>query len=199
MANCSWLHAADLDGDGRTDLIASRLEDGRSYETESVVFWNGADGFSPRRITTLPTKGAMGCTAADLDGDGRPEIVFNNTMAGPSQNDPDFPAVRLLGGSGGSFDPKRRLELPAGGTNTYVLADLDRDGHADLVCTGRDGLRLFHGGPDGLRPDRCTLLPGRGEFFHYVQVGTSTTTAGWTCWAWRTPMTTSRRRWPHPR
>ena len=135
------------------------------------MFWNGADGFSPRRITTLPTKGAMGCTAADLDGDGRPEIVFNNTMAGPSQNDPDFPLYVYLGGSGGSFDPKRRLELPAGGTNTYVLADLDQDGHADLACTGREGLRLFHGGPDGLRPDRCTLLPGRGECFHYVQAG----------------------------
>ena len=171
LPNCSWLSAADLDGDGRIDLIASRLEDGRSYETESVVFWNGPEGLSGGRVTTLPTRGAMGCTAADLDGDGRQEIVFNNTMAGPSQNDPDFPLYVYPGGRGGSFDPRRRLELPAGGTNTYVLADLDQDGHADLVCTGRDGLRVFHGGPDGLRPDRCSFLPGRGQFFHYVQVG----------------------------
>ncbi len=171
LPNCSWLSAADLDGDGRMDLIASRLEDGRSYETESVVFWNGPEGLSEGRVSTLPTRGAMGCTAADLDGDGRPEIVFNNTMAGPSQNDPDFPLYVYPGGPGGSFDPRRRLELPAGGTNTYVLADLDQDGHADLACTGRDGLRVFHGGPDGLGPDRCTFLPGRGQFFHYVQVG----------------------------
>jgi len=52
-----------------------------------------------------------------------------------------------------------------------VIDEIDPDGHADLVCTGRDGLRVFHGGPDGLRPDRCTFLPGRGQFFHYVQVG----------------------------
>ena len=51
LAHASWLHAADLDGDGRIDLIVSRLENGRSYETESVVFWNGPAGFSPRRVT----------------------------------------------------------------------------------------------------------------------------------------------------
>ena len=67
LPNCSWLSAADLNGDGRIDLIASRLEDGRSYETESVVFWNGPEGFSEGRVTTLPTKGAMGSTAAVLD------------------------------------------------------------------------------------------------------------------------------------
>ena len=172
MANASWLHATDLDGDGRLDLIVSRYEDGRSYDTRSLVFWNGADGFSAQRTTALATGGAMGCTAADLDGDGRPEVVFNNTMAGPSQHDPDFPLYVYPGAAGGRFDPQRRLELPTGGTNTYVVADLDQDGHADLVCTARDqGLRLFHGGPDGLRPDRFTSLLGRGQNIHYVQVG----------------------------
>ena len=172
VANASWLQATDLDGDGRLDLIVSRYEDGRSYDTRSLVFWNGADGFSAQRTTALATGGGMGCTAADLDGDGRPEVVFNNTMAGPSQHDPDFPLYVYPGAAGGRFDPQRRLELPTGGTNTYVVADLDQDGHADLVCTARDqGLRLFHGGPDGLRPDRFASLLGRGQNMHYVQVG----------------------------
>ena len=171
LAHASWLHAADLDGDGRIDLIVSRLENGRSYETESVVFWNGPAGFSPRRVTPLATGGAMGCIAADLDRDGRPEVVFNNTMAGPSQNDPEFPVYVYAGGPGGRFDPARRLELPTGGSNTYVVADLDQDGHADLVCTTRHGLRVFHGGPDGLHPERYTDLRTRGQNIHYVQVG----------------------------
>ena len=171
LTNCSWLHAADLDGDGRIDLIASRREDGRTYDTESVVYWNGPEGLSPERVDRLATGGAMGCTATDLDGDGRPEVVFNNTMGCPSQNDPDFPVYVYLGGPGGQFDPTRRLELPTGGSNTYILADLDQDGQADLVCTGGSGLRLFHGGPDGLVPDRYTDLPAPGRSIHYVQVG----------------------------
>ena len=167
-----WMsHAADLDGDGRIDLIVSRREDGRSYDTESVVYWNGPEGFSEQRVTRLPTGGAIGCTAADLDGDGRPEVVFNNTMGGPSNNDPDFPLYVYPGGAGGTFEPARRLELPTGGTNTYIVADLDQDGHADLVCTAPGGLRLFHGGPDGLRADRYTDLLAAGRNTHYVQVG----------------------------
>ena len=171
LTYCSWVHAADLDGDGRVDLVVSRREDGRSYDTESVIYWNGPEGFSAQRVERLPTGGAMGCTAADLDGDGRPEVVFNNTMAGPSQNDPEFPVYVYLGGPGGRFDPARRLELPTGGSNTYVVADLDQDGHADLVCTARDGLRVFHGGPDGLSADRYTDLRAAGQNMHYVQVG----------------------------
>ena len=84
---------------------------------------------------------------------------------------PRLPAVRLPGRPRRQLRPTAAAGVAGGGTNTYILADLDQDGHADLVCTGRDGLRVFHGGPDGLRPDRCTFLPGRGQFFHYVQVG----------------------------
>ena len=168
---CTWVHAADLDGDGRLDLVVSRREDGRSYDTESVVYWNGPDGFSQHRTDRLPTGGAIGCMAADLDGDGRPEVVFNNTMSGPSVNDPDFPLYVYPGGAGGSYDPARRLNLPTGGTNTYIVADLDQDGHADLVCTGPGRLRLFHGGPGGLRADRYTDLVAGGRNVHYVQVG----------------------------
>ena len=170
LTYCTWVHAADLDGDERIDLIVSRREDGRSYDTESVVYWNGPEGFSDQRTDRLPTGGAVGCTAADLDGDGRPEVVFNNTMGGPSNNDPDFPLYVYLGGTGGRFDRQRRLELPTGGTNTYIVADLDQDGYADLVCTA-DGLRVFHGGPDGLRAERYTDLRASGQNMHYVQVG----------------------------
>lgn len=172
MKYCGWVEAVDLDGDGRLDLVASRYQNGRTYEAESVVFWNGPEGLSPDRVTRLPTAGAVGCTAADLDGDGRPEIIFNNTMGGPSQFDPDLPAYVYLGNEQCEYSPAHRLELPTGGgTNTYVLADLDLDGYADLAFVSPEGLRIFHGGPDGLRPDRYSILPGRGEMIHYVLVG----------------------------
>ena len=166
---CTWVEAVDLDGDGRPDIIASRYQDGRRYETGSALFWNGPQGHAADRVTLLPTAGAMGCTAGDLDGDGRPEIVFNNTMGGPSQFDPDFPMFVYLGSREHRYTPERRLELPTGGsTNTYALADFDLDGHADLAITSSEGLRLFHGGPDGLRPDRYQVLPHRGAVFNYV-------------------------------
>lgn len=169
MSFCSYVAAVDLTGDGRPDIIASRYQDGRNYETESAVFWNGPAGFAADRVTRLPTAGAMGCTAADLDGDGRPEIIFNNTMGGPSQSNPEFPMYIYLGNEACEYSPDRRLELPTGGgTNTYALADLDLDGYPDLVFIAPDGLRIFHGGPDGIRPDNYSVLPSRGQTFYYV-------------------------------
>jgi len=166
---CGWVEAVDLDGDGRPDIIASKYQDGRTYETQSAIFWNGPDGFSPDRVTRLPTGGAMGCTAGDLDGDGRPEIIFNNTMGGWSQFNPDFPLYIYLGNERGQYGADRRLELPTGGgTNTYVVADFNLDGYPDLAFVSSDGLRVFHGGPAGPRPDRYTVLPGRGAPFGYV-------------------------------
>lgn len=155
----SHVHAADLDGDGRLELIVSKYDDRVNYETESVIFWNGPDGFSIDCISRVPTSGAMGCTAGNLGGDGRPRIVFNNTMAGPSDFWTDFPIYIYLGGPDADYGPHRRLELPTGtGTaHGYVLADFDLDGYHDLAIATA-GLRIFHGGPDGLRPEHHTDL-----------------------------------------
>ena len=172
MRYCGWIEAADLDGDGRLDLVASRYQNGKTYEADSAVFWNGPQGFSQAHATWLPTAGAVGCTVADLDGDGTPEILFNNTMGGPSQFDPDFPVYVYLGDEAGEYGPDRRLELASGGgSNTYVMADLDLDGYTDLAFVSPEGLRLFHGGPDGLHPNRYSILPARGQMIHYVLVG----------------------------
>jgi hypothetical protein len=153
----SWVYAADLDGDGRPELIASKYDNRVTYETESAVFWNGPEGFSPERVTTLPTAGAMGCTAGDLDSGGRPSIIFNNTMFGPSQFWEALPLYVYLGGPDADYGAHRRLELPCTyGSNGYVLADLDLNGYHDLAVVQGEGVRIFHAGPDGPHPDRYT-------------------------------------------
>jgi hypothetical protein len=169
VANCNWAEAVDLDDDGRLEVLTSSYSAERSYESNSAIFWNGPGGLSAEHATWLSTAGAVGVTAADLDNDGRPEVIYNNTMRGPSQSDPDFPLYVYLGSDGHDYSVDRRLELPTGGaTNTYVLADLDLDGYADLAFVSPEGLRIFYGGPDGLGPDSYSILPGLGERFHYV-------------------------------
>jgi len=169
LPHAVWVHVGDLDGDGRPDIVASRYDAGKVYEAPSAVFWNGPDGFREDRRTAFPTAGAMGCTAGDLDGDGRAEVVFHSTAQGPTTFDPGFPAYVYPGRGGGRFDPADRIEIPTGGwSNSYVLADLDQDGSPELVLAAADGLRIFPCGSGGPRPERYTLLaPRRKDVFFY--------------------------------
>jgi len=160
IEHCTWIAAVDLDGDGRPDIIASKYQDGRFYESSSAIFWNGPNGFSPDRTTWLETTGTMGCTAGDLDGDGKPEIIFNNTMRSWSQFNPDFPVYIYLGNEKHEYSPRRRLELPTGGsTHTYAIVDTDLDGFPELIIPTMQGVRIFPGGTDGPRPDHYFDLP----------------------------------------
>ena len=168
MPFVAWLHAVDLDGDGRPELVASVHESETSYDVESLVFWNGtgtepdAAPYSPTRVSRLPVNGAMGATSADLDGDGRPELILNGTVSGPTSRWKEFPVFVYPGSAADprDFDPARRIDLHSGGeTYAYAIADLDLDGHADLVLARIYGVRIFPGGPDGVRPDRWYELP----------------------------------------
>lgn len=157
----NWIHAVDLDADGRPELVVCRYKDAATYDVPSLIFWNSAAGFSSDRVTQLSVSGAVTSTSADLDGDGRPELVLTSAMSGPASGWVDFPIYVYPGGPDRSFDTTRRLELPTGGevSNGYVIADLDLDGHADLVLARHVGLRIFHGAIGGPRRDYWTDLP----------------------------------------
>ncbi len=66
------------------------------------------------------------------------------------------------------FSPQARLELPTAGAMDAAVADLNRDGHADIVIANRfDGERtnldcyIYWGGPQGFDPSRRSELPAR--------------------------------------
>ena len=155
-----WAHVADLDGDGRPELIASKYQEDETFNTRSAIFWNGPDGYSPERCSRVATMGAEGVAAGDLDGDGKPVIVFCNTMTGHAKTSPTLPSYIYFGGPEADYGVHRRQELPVGGEcGDCAVADLDLDGWNDLVFGKMTGVRVFPGGPDGFRPERHYDLP----------------------------------------
>jgi hypothetical protein len=62
-----WIQAVDVDGDGRLDLVASGL-------TRGEVVWYQNPTWQRRTIATLPKPVSL--DAADLTGDGRPDLVI---------------------------------------------------------------------------------------------------------------------------
>lgn len=110
----------------------------------------------------------MGNTAGDLDGDGRPKVVFNNTMSGHCCG---VPSYIYLGNKEAKYGVEHRLEFPTnGGSSESLIADLDLDGYPEVVFTTPQGLRIFHGGPNGPRPDQYTDLPTSNKVIQDVLV-----------------------------
>jgi hypothetical protein len=155
-----WVEVADLDGDGRPEILASRYRSEASYDVDSAIFWNSSAGFSSDRMTAVPMHGAVGIAVGDLDNDGKPVVIFNSTLQGPGQFWKEFPVYVYLGNDHAQYDPARRLELPSGGeANSYLVADLNDNGHPDLVIAEAHSLRIFTNQGDGLKPDRHLTLP----------------------------------------
>jgi hypothetical protein len=119
----SGVTAGDLDGDGRTDLFFAGLGGGSSL-------WRNLGGFIFTNITSqvfgspspLATLDATGCAAADLNGDGFPDLVVNSHGQGTH--------VFL---SRGSARLQALPPLNAGrGGSSIAIADVDGDGWLDL-------------------------------------------------------------------
>src|SRR5207244_1549257 len=73
--------AADLNGDGRPELIVSCHRSDATYNVPSYVYWNRAPGeFSEHDRTGLPTLGALGSCVADVDHNGQPDVMFFNSV-----------------------------------------------------------------------------------------------------------------------
>ena len=70
------LAVADFNGDGKLDLVAAWMHQGKSPQ-EVIVYWNGGGGGEWKR-RVISTTGSHNVVAADLDGDGRPDILGAN-------------------------------------------------------------------------------------------------------------------------
>jgi hypothetical protein len=122
--------AADLDHDGRADLLVGYV----NYDLQ--VWRSGVDAFYSRpggkweRRTLWAEEGKFSVTAigtGDLDGDGNPDVV---ALTG------DGRTLVFLGDGKGSFSREKTGIAPfAGGCRGYKvkLADLDGDGKDEIV------------------------------------------------------------------
>jgi len=121
--------AADVNGDGRPDLIVSNGSAG----TVSVLL-NGTNPGTPGSYFTMPTAFTVGTTpraviASDLDGDGRADLAVAN--AGSNNV-----SVLLNATAAGASTPSFGMQMAfAAGSGTQAVAAVDVNGDArpDLV------------------------------------------------------------------
>jgi hypothetical protein len=130
--------AGDLDSDGRDEMVASRLQGIRSAELW-VVDWPGPTaGPVVRRTGRLPDQDwyRTAVHVADVDGDGRAEIV---TLAALGSGRSSVAVLEWPGLA--PAVAARTLGAPWDGSRS-LTDDVDGDGRGELVLLRRDGERV---------------------------------------------------------
>ena len=147
---------ADFNGDGWPEILFCG-------NNTVQIYWNDQGRFNPDNRLLVETEGLSGefhfgalyATAADLDNDGRDELIV----------------ATLRGVEIRSADNLERVEqfLPLKYAHWAHAADLDGDGRPELIVSKYQDVETFNtdsaifwNGPDGFSTGRRTLLPTMG-------------------------------------
>lgn len=135
--------AADLNGDGFTDLAVANAGDG----TVNILFGNGDGTFRAVQSALsnqMYTLGQLGSLAVgDFNGDGVPDLVITNSIQSYAEV--------MLGNGDGTFE-LQSATFPTGMTPVNIqVADVNGDGIVDLITANYDGnsVSVFLGNGDG--------------------------------------------------
>jgi hypothetical protein len=157
---------ADVNGDGKPDLIVANQSCATcAGGSVSVLLGKGDGTFQPYVQYDSGGFFTNPVAVADINHDGRPDIVVANSYGGCPTGECDGTVAVLLGNGDGTFQPPVLYELPAEFPDAVALADLNGDGKLDLVVgIWNEGLAVLMGNGDGtFQP--ATLYSGLGQIF----------------------------------
>jgi len=145
----SWalcVHAADIDGDGDMDVVSA-------YHEAGAIAWWENDGGSPPEWTQHAIGGEIAepysCHAADLDGDGDVDVLgvgYEDDVIAWWENDGRSPPGWR----------RRNIATHFDGASSVYAADVDGDGHTDVLGTDMDGDHVTYWENDGGHPPGWT-------------------------------------------
>jgi hypothetical protein len=123
---------ADIDGDGREDLLVCGFGDHPGGRVG--IWWNDQGQLKEQLLTE--ESGAVWGDVADIDRDGDRDLVITFANSRPR-------IVAYLNEGGHRFTPRNIVERPIGwGYNRCLLVDWDNDGDLDIIETAGNNLEL---------------------------------------------------------
>src|SRR5688572_2838056 len=153
--------ALDLDGDGDLDIAVAEF----GGADRGSIFWlENAGAGKYERHTLLQLSGALNVTPADIDADGKLDLV--SLVAQEHEM-----LVAFMGSGDGKFETRILLRAPHPmfGSTSMNVVDLDRDGDVDILFTNGDAFDL-HTDPKPYHGVQWVENDGKGTF-RYHDIG----------------------------
>lgn len=160
-AGADAMAVADLNGDGNLDVvIANECSATCPNGAVTVSLGNGDGTFQPAVLYDSGGQYNDGVAVADVNGDGRPDIIVTNLCVIGETNcgtglAADGVVGVLLGRGDGTFEPVVKYDSGGETTESLAVADVNRDGKPDIIVTNWD--RRFNG------DNRVGVLLGNGD------------------------------------
>ncbi len=142
------LVAADVNGDGKPDIVALNALNEAVSANLTVSLGNGDGTFQPTVTLGPATTTFTPPVVSDFNGDGRPDIAIVESVE-------RFSLAVFLGNGDGTFQPALTMKLPFFSGN-LIVADWNHDGRLDLSC----GRGILLGNGDGTFTAVAGLLDG---------------------------------------
>jgi hypothetical protein len=138
---------ADYNGDGKIDIAVSNF----NTNTIAVFLNDGTGNFGAPVITSVTTPANLGAmVGGDFNEDGKPDLVVSTIDGGSQVN------LVLLGNGDGTFAVQPAIKNSFGFVSAAV-ADINGDGHQDLVIGQNGGVVISLGRGDGTFVDTTPL------------------------------------------
>ena len=140
---------ADFTGDGKLDIVGAASY-GPSVTTLVFLTGSGNGTFAESSRLSLATPLASAIAADDLDADGANDLVLSYLEAS---------SLDILFGNGdGTFEPPVSKEN-GGRANRFGFADLDDDGHLDILAANQLDAVALHRNRGGRLFDAAIVMP----------------------------------------
>ena len=150
--NAASVSVADVNGDGKPDLLVANYCADVNCDDGSVgVLLGNGDG-SFQAAVTYPSGGydASSVSVADVNGDGKPDLLVVNLCANSSKNCPAGGVDVLLGNGDGTF--QMAVAYSSGGwyATSVAVADVNADGKLDLLVSNEFAINDYNNGTVGV-------------------------------------------------
>ena len=168
-----WIAAADVNGDGKPDLlVANYCVDSNCANGSAVVMLGNGDGTFQAPVSyNSGGYGANSIGVADVNGDGKPDLLVANYC--------DISTCKvgvvgvLLGNGDGTFQAPAGYNSGGYQAQSIAVGDMNGDGKPDLLV-GNACVDLNHCGHRATGPGSVGVLLGNGDGTFQAPVVTDT-------------------------